>query len=164
MATLEESGFMEAYGGESKDGRLAAKFSSGDILSIYTAVAIDGDPSNLSYAYLALLRSWFMKMDGVSAGVCIRCHKNPIVACLHVWKSLHSCYSWLLSFNHKETIQPYLNHLSLEIKYDVFQVIYVNNDDTLSFRFFPPPHIVANGDGSRDSRDLGSSKDSKPNL
>lgn len=165
MATLENYGFIEAYGGESKDGHPAAKFSSGDILFITCTLPISDDLSNnLSYAYLALQRSWFLKMEGASSGVCFRCYDNPMVASLHVWKSLHSFYSWLLSFNHRETIQPYLNHLSLDFKYDALQVIYVNNDDTLNLRFFPPPHIMSSGDGSKENKDLGSPKDSKLKL
>lgn len=33
----------------------------------------------------------------------------------------------------------------MDVKYDVFRVVYVSNDDILNVRFFPP-HMLADGD------------------
>lgn len=35
---------------------------------------------------------------------------------------------------------PYLESVSIEIKYDIFRVVYVSGDNDLKFQFFYPPH------------------------
>lgn len=101
--------------------------------------------SELSHATTSLLKSCFLKMEGVTAGACFRCHDKPKVASLHVWKSLHSCYSWLLQTNYRKTVSPYFENVSMDVKYDVFRVVCVSNEDILNVRFFPP-HMLADGD------------------
>ncbi|XP_058091306.1 uncharacterized protein LOC131237492 [Magnolia sinica] len=155
LAVLMDYGFFESYAGESKDGHPAAKFSSGDTISMCSMLPCSDDLSDLSYACLAVLKSCFLKMEGVSAGVCFRCHDRPRVACLHVWKSLHSCYAWFLSSNYRKTLSPFLDHLYVDIKYDVFRVVYVSSDDTLNLRVFPPSPTLANGEAVKRGGESG---------
>lgn len=147
MAILLDYGFFEAYAGESKDGHSAAKFSSGDTISINCMLPNSDDLNDLSYATSSLLNSCFLKMGGVTAGVCFRCFDRPKVASLHIWKSLHSCYSWLLQTDYRKTVSPYLDHVSMDAKYDVFRVVYISNEDIFNARFFPH-HMLANEEGS----------------
>ncbi|KAJ8627248.1 hypothetical protein MRB53_020555 [Persea americana] len=144
-AILLDYGFFEAYAGESKDGYPAAKFFTGDTISMNSMIPSSDNLTELSHATTSLLKSCFLKMEGVTAGACFRCHDKPKVASLHVWKSLHSCYSWLLQTNYRKTVSPYFDNVSMDVKYDVFRVVYVSNDDILNVRFFPP-HMLADGD------------------
>ncbi|KAF2316735.1 hypothetical protein GH714_042076 [Hevea brasiliensis] len=123
MAILIEHGFFDAYAGESRDGSSAAKFSTGDAISINIIVPQSGDVNDLSYANLALFKSHFLKMEGASAGVCLNCQSKPKVASLYVWKSLQFCYSWIINSDHRRTMLPYLERFSLDIKYDIFRVV-----------------------------------------
>ncbi|XP_058071548.1 uncharacterized protein LOC131220748 isoform X2 [Magnolia sinica] len=137
MAILLDYSFFEPYAGESKDGHPIARFSSGDTISMNSMLPASDDLTDLSYASVTLLKSCFLKMDGVTAGVCFRCYDRPRVACLQVWKSVHSCYSWLLNSNFRKTISPYLDQLYVDLKCDVFRVVYVSSDDLVNIRFFP---------------------------
>lgn len=143
LAILLDYGFFEAYAGESKDEKgglinTAAKFATGDTISMTAVLPKSEDVSELSYACLAVMRSCFLRMEGVVSGVCFKCLDKPMVASLHVWKSLHSCYSWLLTSDHRKLISPYINHLSARVDYDLFRVEYVSSDDVVNFRHFLP--------------------------
>ncbi|KAK9267432.1 hypothetical protein L1049_009858 [Liquidambar formosana] len=142
MAILIDHSFFEAYAGESKDGSPAARFSTDDIISMSAAIPTANDLTDVSYACLALFKSNFLKMEGVSAGVCLKCQGRPRVACIYVWKSLHSCYSWILNTDHRRAILPYLDHISLDMKYDIFRVVYVSGDNVLNFQYFPPHKML----------------------
>ncbi|RZR81159.1 hypothetical protein BHM03_00007341 [Ensete ventricosum] len=141
MGVLLHHGFFEAFFGESKDGSSVAKFSSGDTIFLTGMASTPRDVADLSYACLALHRSFFAKTDGLSAGVLLRCNDQPVVAALMVWKSLHACYSWLLRSDYRNTILPYFSHLSQDSQFDVFKVVYVNRDEILNVRPFPPQTI-----------------------
>ncbi|KAL5977424.1 hypothetical protein ACLOJK_021770 [Asimina triloba] len=144
MAVLFDHGFFEAYAGETKDGQSAAKFSSGDTISMCSMLPrVDDLADDLSYACLAIVKSTFLQMEGASAGVCLRCHDKPRVACLHVWKSLQSCYNWFLTSNYRHTISPFIHHLYAEIKYDIFQAVYVSSDDAFDVNHLVYPHMSA---------------------
>lgn len=143
LAILLDYGFFEAYAGESKDEKgglinTAAKFATGDTISMTAILPKSEDVSDLSYACLAVMRSCFLRMEGVVSGVCFKCLDKPMVASLHVWKSLHSCYSWLLTSDHRKLISPYINHLSSRVDYDLFRVEYVSSDDVVNVRHFLP--------------------------
>ncbi|KAB1222698.1 hypothetical protein CJ030_MR2G027553 [Morella rubra] len=131
MAILTEYSFFETYGGESRDGSAAVRFHTGDTISVNAAdVASSEDVDDVSYACLAIFRSRFLKTEGVAAGVCFRsCQDKPRVGCLHVWKSLQFCYSWVINSDNKTSMMPYLDRFPLEIKYDIFRVVYVNGDN-----------------------------------
>ncbi|KAL5977146.1 hypothetical protein ACLOJK_021488 [Asimina triloba] len=144
LAILLDYGFFEPYAGESKEGLQMARFSTGDTITMNSMLPASDDLTDLSCACLALLKSCFLKMDGVRSGVCLRCHDRPRVAGLYVWKSLHACYSWLLTSNFRNTISPYIGHLSVDTKYDVFRVVYVSCDEFVNLKFLPP-HILAIG-------------------
>ncbi|KAJ8510894.1 hypothetical protein OPV22_001328 [Ensete ventricosum] len=150
MGVLLHHGFFEAFFGESKDGSSVAKFSSGDTIFLTAMASTPRDVADLSYACLALHRSFFAKTDGLSAGVLLRCNDQPVVAALMVWKSLHACYSWLLRSDYRNTILPYFSHLSQDSQFDVFKVVYVNCDEILNVSPFPP-QTIGGGDGEQQS-------------
>ncbi|KAH7545187.1 uncharacterized protein LOC107413941 [Ziziphus jujuba] len=153
MAILVEHTFFDAYAGESRDGSSAAKFYRGDTISISLAVPSSGDFDDLSYACLALFKSHFLKMDGVSAGVCLKCKTTkPTIACFYVWKSLHSCYSWILSRDLRKSTLPYLERFGLDIKYDIFRVVYVSGDNALNLQFFSPHQMFEQEGDSKEPR------------
>ncbi|XP_077221303.1 uncharacterized protein LOC143855027 [Tasmannia lanceolata] len=147
MATLMEYGFFDAYAGDSKDGLSVAKFTTNDTISMGSMLPSSDDLSDLSYACLAVLKSCFLKMEGASSVVCFRSYDQPRVGCLHVWKSLCSCYSWLLGSDYRNTISPYVKHLSTNLQYDIFRVVYVSNDDLLSIQSFLPRQVLENREG-----------------
>ncbi|XP_061370039.1 uncharacterized protein LOC133312787 isoform X2 [Gastrolobium bilobum] len=116
MAVLVEHSFLEAYAGESRDGSSTAKFSNGDIISLNSAVTTSSDQNDLCYAVLAIFRSRFAKIEGITAGLCLKGQSKPIVVCIHVWKSLHFCYSWILNSDHRKWMMPYLERFSIDMK------------------------------------------------
>ncbi|KAK2989962.1 hypothetical protein RJ640_004125 [Escallonia rubra] len=148
MAILIDHSYFEAYAGESRDGSPAAKFSTGDTISMSAAVLPTDDLNqiDLSYAHLALFKSRFLKMDGAAAGVCLKSQITPRVVSLYVWKSLHSCYSWILNSdnNYRKAVLPYVDGLSLDVKYDIFKVVYVSGDSVINFQFYPPHRLLEN--------------------
>ncbi|KAJ9153141.1 hypothetical protein P3X46_026617 [Hevea brasiliensis] len=150
MAILIEHGFFDAYAGESRDGSSAAKFSTGDAISINIIVPQSGDVNDLSYANLALFKSHFLKMEGASAGVCLNCQSKPKVASLYVWKSLQFCYSWIINSDHRRTMLPYLERFSLDIKYDIFRVVFVSSDNLLSYQHLPSNQMLQNEGASKE--------------
>ncbi|EEF29405.1 conserved hypothetical protein [Ricinus communis] len=142
IAILSEHGFFDAYAGESRDGSAAAKFSTGDTISMNIISPHQSRSNNindLSYANLALFKSRFLKMEGANAGVCLNCQSIPRVACLYVWRSLHFCYSWIITSDHRKTVLPYLERFSLDVKYDIFRVVFVSSDNVVSY-----PHLASN--------------------
>ncbi|KAG7959771.1 hypothetical protein I3843_10G085700 [Carya illinoinensis] len=154
MAILIEHGFFDAYAGESRDASsLAMIFHTGDIISMNAAVgsAADADHlDDLSYTTLALFKSAFLKMEGVSSGVCLKSQVRPRVACLFVWKSIQFCYSWVLNSDHKRSMLPYFNRFSLDCKYDMFRVVYVGGDNVPSLQSFPASQMLENAGGSKE--------------
>ncbi|XP_010275041.1 PREDICTED: uncharacterized protein LOC104610227 [Nelumbo nucifera] len=154
MAILLDHSFFNAYAGESKDGFSGAKFSTGDTVSLNALLQSSDDSADLSYLCLALFKSYFLKMEGVTGGVCFKCDDLPRVVCLYVWKSLHSCYSWLLTTDIRRTIKPYLEPFSPDIKYDIFRVVYVRNEENMlnTHHLFPSPKMqenVGNNEGGQ---------------
>lgn len=147
MANLVEHTFLDAYAGESRDGSSAAKFYKGDTIFVSLAIpTTTGDVDDLSYACLALFKSHFLKMEGLSAGVCLKCKttSKPRVVCLYVWNSLHFCYSWVLSTDQGKSMLPYLERLALKIKYDIFRVVYVSAHN------LPNHHFLEQGGESKE--------------
>ncbi|XP_068656843.1 uncharacterized protein [Aristolochia californica] len=152
LAILLDYGFFEPYAGESKDGLHNTKISTGDIVSMTAMPPNSHGLEALSYACLAVLKSVFLKMEGVSSAVCFQCHDRPMVASIHVWKSLESCYTWLLSSDHRRTISPYVNHLAATVEYDVFKVVYVSNDDIINLRFLSTQQALGTQEGSEEEQ------------
>ncbi|KAJ9135821.1 hypothetical protein P3X46_032956 [Hevea brasiliensis] len=150
MAIITEHGFFDAYAGESRDGSSAAKFSTGDAISMNIIVPQSGDINDLSYANLAIFKSHFLKMEGASAGVCLNCQSMPSVTCLYVWKSLQFCYSWIINSDHRRTMLPYLERFSLDIKYDIFRVVFVSSDNLLNYQNLPSNQALQNGGISKE--------------
>ncbi|KAI4297284.1 hypothetical protein L6164_037178 [Bauhinia variegata] len=128
MAVLTEHSFLEAYAGESRDGSSAAKFSTGDIVSVNTAITTNSDLNDFCYAILAIFRSRFAKMEGISSGICLKSQSSPRVLCLHVWKSILFCYSWIIQSDQRKWMLPYLERFSIDMKYDIFRVVYVSGE------------------------------------
>ncbi|KAH1238245.1 hypothetical protein GmHk_08G022954 [Glycine max] len=121
MAVLVvEHNFLDAYAGESRDGSLAVKFSTGDIISMNSVVTTTKDLNDLCYAVLAIFRSRFPKTEGITSGLCMKGQCLPRVVCIHVWQSLQFCYSWILSSDHRKWMMPYLERFSTEMKHDIF--------------------------------------------
>ncbi|XP_051128209.1 uncharacterized protein LOC127249467 [Andrographis paniculata] len=143
MAMLSDYGFFSAYAGESKDGSPAAKFFTGDTIC-FSSARVCGDYCNqynndhntISYAGLAIFKDRFLKMSGAKSGVCFRCQTEtkteteietgPPILSLVVWQSLQSCYTFLLTS--PDCRRPALDDLALDIKYDVFRVVYVSGE------------------------------------
>ncbi|KAL6992203.1 hypothetical protein U1Q18_010310, partial [Sarracenia purpurea var. burkii] len=150
MAILIDHSFYDAYAGESRDGTPAAKFSTGDTISMNAVLFTDDGVKDLSYACLAAFRSRFSKMDGVVAGVCLKCQSQPRSVNLFVWKSLQCCYSWILTADYRNTVIPYLDNVPLEVKYDIFRVVCVSGDNnTPSDRCPVPENGMGSKEGSR---------------
>lgn len=149
MAVLVEHSFLEAYGGESRDGSSTAKFSSGDIISLNSAVTTTNDLNDLCYAVLAILRSRFPKMEGITSGLCLKGQSKARLVCIHVWKSLHFCYSWILNSEHRNWMMPYLERFSIEIKYDIFRVVYVSGDNVVDLNCISAHQMLENGKENR---------------
>lgn len=164
MAILADHSFFDAYAGESKDGFPAAKFSTGDIISMGVAGVANENLEELSYANLALFKAYFQKMEGAKSGVCLRCDMNPRVLCFFVWNSLHSCYSWILNTDYRATVLPYLNRLTPDIKYDIFRVVYVSDDDVPSFQYLPPQQMLENGGGNKPRNVMQGSKNTAADI
>ncbi|KAF4363086.1 hypothetical protein CsatB_001810 [Cannabis sativa] len=133
MAILTEHSFFDSYAGESRDSSVgAAKFCRGDTISMCVASSLSSknDINDLSYACLALFKSNFLRMDGVTSGVCLKSQNKSAAASFYVWKDLQFCYSWILT-DQRSSMLPYLERFSLELKYDIFRVVYVSGDDNV---------------------------------
>ncbi|KAL3833672.1 hypothetical protein ACJIZ3_008408 [Penstemon smallii] len=139
MATLIYHCFFDAYAGESKDGTPAAKFFTGDIISLNSATLSPKESSgkNITYPCLALFKDRFHKMDGATAGVCLRSQSMQKVVGFFVWKSLQCCYSYILKSDYRKTVLPYLDDFALDVKYDVFRVTYVSGDNVVNVELHP---------------------------
>ncbi|XP_050370600.1 uncharacterized protein LOC126788635 [Argentina anserina] len=155
-AILVDHTFFDAYAGESRDGSCAAKFCTGDTVSLSVA-SFNGaaDVNDISYACSALFKSGFHKMEGVRSGVCFKCQTKPSVASFYVWKSLQYCYSWILSSDQRKLLLPYFETYSIDIKYDIFRVVYVSGDNEPKFQFFYPHHQILEKTARGDSKDEG---------
>ncbi|XP_059665890.1 uncharacterized protein LOC132311800 [Cornus florida] len=154
MAILIDHCFFDAFAGESMDGSPAAKFSTGDTISMNAAVLTSDDISenDLSYACLAIFKSRITKMDGAAAGVCLKSQGQPRVIAVCVWKSLQSCYSWILNTDYRKTVLPYFDRVSIDLKYDIFRVVYVSGDNVLNFQLIPPHQLLENSVESNGSQ------------
>uniref|UniRef100_A0A7N0SWG5 DUF7392 domain-containing protein n=1 Tax=Kalanchoe fedtschenkoi TaxID=63787 RepID=A0A7N0SWG5_KALFE len=158
LAILIDHNFFEPYAGESKDGSPAAVISTGNIVSLNGAVPCENAVQNLSYAFLALFKSCFSHIDGIRAGVCLKSDPvKPRVACLNVWDSLQACYSWILNSDSRSKLQPFVDHLSVDIKYDIFKVVFVSSDAALSCQFLPQK-MIGNGDDGAEREQHGDQK------
>ncbi|KAJ4703085.1 Serine incorporator 4 [Melia azedarach] len=157
-AILIEHNFFDPYAGESREGSSVARFCTGDIIFMNIAVPSAGDLNDLSYANLALFRDGFLKMEGALSGVCLKCcHNNiPRVSCLYVWKSLQCCYSWILNTDFRKTVLPYLDRFKLNLKYDVFRVVFVSTEASLSCQnVVSSAHMLANeGETTKDEQQV----------
>lgn len=153
MAVLMDNSFFEAYAGESKDGSPAAKFSTGDTIVVCVSTTHSKDDIkaqyDLPYAILAVFKSRFTKMDGATCGVCLKkCNNNintrngDLVLSIYTWKSLQSCYSYILTSDIRSVVLPYMRgELSIDVKYDIFRVLYVSADNVQNFQYYSwAPH------------------------
>ena len=150
MAVLVEHSFLDAYAGESRDGSSSStvKFCTGDIISINSGVTTAKDLDDLCYAVLAIFRSGFAKIEGITAGLCLKGQSTPSVVCIHVWKSLQFCYSWVI--NHRKWMTPYLERFSIiDMKYDIFRVVYVSGDNVNNLAYISPHKMLENEEESR---------------
>ena len=94
----------------------------------------------------------------------MRSEMNPRVVCLFVWKSLQSCYTWILNTDYRATVLPYLNRLSPDIKFDIFRVVYVSDDEVPSFQHLPPRQMLENGGGSKQGKVIQGSKNAAADV
>ncbi|KAK4729727.1 hypothetical protein R3W88_022715 [Solanum pinnatisectum] len=148
MAILLEHGFYDAYAGESKDHSPAAKFYSGDIVSMNSASFSHHEMpiEDFTYACLAIFKDRFHSMNGAVSGVCFKSQQLSKVAAVFVWKSLQCCYSYILNQDSRSVL-PYFDGFSLDLKYDVFKVVYVSGDSALNFHIFPPHKMLKGKQG-----------------
>lgn len=142
MAILVDHSFFDAYAGESRDGSPAAKFFTGDIVTLNSATlsANESNENGVSYACLAIFKDQFLKMDGARAGVCCKSQSMPRIVGLVVWKSLQFCYTYILTSDYRNKVLPYLDGFAVDVKYDVFRVVYVSGDNVLNVPFYPHQH------------------------
>ncbi|XP_057949158.1 uncharacterized protein LOC131144492 [Malania oleifera] len=136
MAILIYHSVFEAFAGESRTSSIGAKLSTGDTISLSSAVLMAGDLSDISYTCLALFESHFQKLEGVTAGVLLQCQFGPRIACLYVWRSTDLCYSWAINSHYRKTVLPYLDQYSVDIKYDIFRVVYVSSENVHNLHFY----------------------------
>ncbi|KAK7319103.1 hypothetical protein RJT34_03816 [Clitoria ternatea] len=144
MAVLVEHNFLDAYVGESRDGSSVVKFRTGDTISINSVLTTAKDLNDLCYAVLAIFKSRFSKTEGISAGLCMKGQSIPRVVCIHVWKSLQFCYTWVLHSDHRKSMMPYLERFSTDIKYDIFRVVYVSGDNVVIPPYDSPHSMLEN--------------------
>ncbi|KAK7359442.1 hypothetical protein VNO77_01402 [Canavalia gladiata] len=149
MGVLVEHNFLEAYAGESRDGSSTVKFSTDDIISINSVVTTTKDLNDLCYAVLAIFKSRFSKIEGITGGICMKGQSLPRVVCIHVWKSLQFCYSWVLNSDHRKWMLPYLERFSTEMKYDIFRVVYVSSDNVVNLPYISNYLMLENEEESR---------------
>lgn len=151
MGVLVEHNFLDAYAGESRDSSnsTVVKFSTGDIISMNSVVTTSRDFNDLSYAVLAIFRSRFAKIEGITAGLCLKGQSLPSVVCIHLWKSLQFCYSWVLNSDHRKWMLPYLERFSIDMKYDIFRVVYVSGDNIVNLPYVSPHQVLENEEESR---------------
>ncbi|KAL1829559.1 hypothetical protein ACET3Z_007971 [Daucus carota] len=157
VADIIDNNFFEPYGGESKNGSLAATFSTGDTVSFSVIAHSSHDNASqidLPYAVLATFQPRFLVMDGATSGVCLKKNydttdnshdrgSNDYVLNFFVWESLEACYSSILRSDMKNINFPHLGGMSLPMKYEVYRVIYVSGDDELDFKHSPwSPHLM----------------------
>ncbi|OWM63847.1 uncharacterized protein LOC116213257 [Punica granatum] len=165
MAVIVEHSFFNPYAGESRDGSSAAKFFTGDIISVNAAESIAADSypdesrsDDLSFACLAIFKSQFSKTEGVKSGACLRSQSRPRVACLYIWKSLHCCYSCILSTDYRRSMIPYCDQLSIEVKYDLFRVVFVSTEigsGKYNDQLYYAAHDRVLGHGDEESNERG---------
>jgi len=148
MAVLVEHNFLEAYAGESRNGSLTVKLSTGDIISMHSVVTVTRDLNDLSYAALAIFRSRFSKIDGITSGLCMKGQCLPSVVCIHVWQSLQFCYSWILHPDHRNWMMPYLERFSIQMKYDIFRVVYVSAENVMNLPRVLPHTLLEDAEES----------------
>ncbi|XP_024992974.1 uncharacterized protein LOC112526787 [Cynara cardunculus var. scolymus] len=147
MAVLLNHNFMVTYGGVAKDGSLAAKFSTGDTICFSSNHLLPDTKLNeqdFGYACFSIFQSYFPTMDGVVAGVCLKCASQPMVANFYVWKNLQSCYSFLLNNDHREMLENCFQDAAVFVKYDVYKVVYVSADNISTFQYYPPHKLLEN--------------------
>ncbi|KAK1375510.1 Serine incorporator 4 [Heracleum sosnowskyi] len=147
MADIVANNFFQAYGGESKNGFLAARFSTGDTVSLSDmAYSSPNNASELDLpnTILATFQSRFLTMDGATSGVCLKKYynytdsrANDSVLNFCVWESLEYCYSYIMRSDIK------YEGLSVHLKHYISRVIYVSGEDVLNFQHSPwPPHFI----------------------
>ncbi|KAL7591077.1 uncharacterized protein LOC111880831 [Lactuca sativa] len=150
MAVLLDHDFMVAYGGEVRDGSPAAKFSTGDIVCFNTIHLLSDTKMNkmneqdFVYTCFSVFQSYFHKMNGTVAGVCLKYESISTVINFYVWKNLQSCYSFALNSDNREILQNCFHDATVFMKYDVFKVVYVSADDVSSFQYYPPHKLLEN--------------------
>ncbi|KAJ1402020.1 hypothetical protein SESBI_28391 [Sesbania bispinosa] len=149
MAVLVEHNFLDAYAGESRDGSSTIKFCTGDIISMNSLVTTTKDLNDLCYAVLAIFRSRFAKTEGITSGLCLKGKNLPRVVCIHVWKSLQFCYSWVLNSDHRKWMLPYLERFYIDMKYDIFRVVYVSGDNVMNLPYISTQKMLENEEESR---------------
>ncbi|XP_045821386.1 uncharacterized protein LOC123914324 [Trifolium pratense] len=150
MGILVEHNFLNAYAGESRDGTLIAKFSTGDIISMNSILTTTKDLNDLCYAVLAIFRSRFTQIEGKTSGLCLKGQMLPTVVCIHVWKSLQFCYSWILNPDYRKWMVPYLENFSINImKYDIFRVVYVSGHNIVNLPYNYNVDMLENEEESR---------------
>lgn len=147
MVVLLDHDFMTTHGGETRDGYPAAKFSTGDTISFISTNLLPNSNMNeqdFSHMCFLVFRSYFLKMDGTVAGVCLKCQSRPMVVNFYVWKSLQSCYSFVLKNDQREALQNCFRDVKVFTKYDMYKVVYVSADNVSSFQYFPPHKLLEN--------------------
>ncbi|KAM0054730.1 hypothetical protein Hdeb2414_s0006g00198131 [Helianthus debilis subsp. tardiflorus] len=147
MAIMIDHNFVVAYGGKARDGSPAAKFSTGDTVCFSINRLLSNTKmkeQEFVHTCFSMFQSYFHKMDGTIAGVCLKCETRPVMINFFVWKNLQSCYSFLLKNDHREALQNAVVEAAVFVKYDIFKVVYVSADNVSSFQYYPPHKLLEN--------------------
>ncbi|CAL0329748.1 unnamed protein product [Lupinus luteus] len=150
MAVLVEHNFLDAYAGESRDGSTNVKFCTGDIISITTATTPTTKLDDLCYSVLAIFKSRFAETGGINAGLCLKGQSIPSVVCIQVWKSLQFCYSWVLNSDHRKWMIPYLESFSINMKYDIYRIVYVSGEHVVNLPYISLRQMLKNEENRKE--------------
>lgn len=129
LAKILMAGWYDIYCGETRCGLPAAKISRGDVVTIRLIMTEPEKQGSLSYAFLAILKSFFLKTKGLSSFTCFKSHDGDKVVGLGVWDDSEPAYAWIFNSDHHSKIRAYLQGLILDTKYDIMEVVYATGDD-----------------------------------
>jgi len=130
LANILMANWYDTYCGETKCGLPAAKISRGDVVTIRLIMTEPEKQASLSYAFLALLKSFFLKTKGLSSYTCFKSQDGDKVVGLGVWDDAGPAYAWVFNSDYHSKIKAYLEALIVDTKYDIMEVVYATGDET----------------------------------
>eukprot|EP01018_Ginkgo_biloba_P003102 Gb_13341 [translate_table: standard] len=126
MAHIMHANWFESFCGQTKNGSAGAKIKRGDIVTMRAVVTESEKQESLCYACLALLKSFFGKIKGISSHTSFRSLDGEKVVALTEWEKLEEAYAWILdshSYSEK-SMEPYVKDFIIDTQYDLMEVVY----------------------------------------